>query len=137
MDCIFCKIANGEIDSAKVFEDSDVLAFLDANPAAKGHCLVIPKTHFENVFDISEDLLQKITVVGKHISQKMKKFLDAPAVNLVNSSGKEAGQVVMHFHLHVVPRHENDGLKIHGHRPENVPKPTSEELKELAKEISL
>ncbi len=137
MDCIFCKIVKGEIPCAKVYQDADVLAFLDVNPVSSGHCLVIPKKHSENVFDIDKDVLQKIIIVGKSIAEKLKVVMDVPAVNLVNSSGKQAGQEVMHFHLHIVPRRENDGLKIHGDRPKNIEKPSTKDLEKLAELISL
>ncbi len=135
MDCIFCKIVKGEIPCTKVYEDVDVLAFLDVNPVSLGHCLVIPKQHSENIFDISENVLQKIIVVGKRIVEKLKTVTNIPAVNLVNSSGKDAGQEVMHFHLHIVPRRENDGLKIHGEKPKNLQKPSEQELQKLAELI--
>src|SRR5487761_638675 len=96
-DCIFCKIVRGEIDAAKVYEDDDTLSFLDVNPLTKGHCLVIPKKHFENIFDIDKEILQKIISSAKNISEKLKKSLDAPGVNLVNASGKDAEQSVFHF----------------------------------------
>ncbi len=132
-NCIFCKIVKGEIDSAKIWEDGDVLVFLDVKPFTKGHALVIPKQHFENIFDIDENVLQKTIVVAKNIAQTLKKSLPAPAVNLMNSSGGEAGQEVMHFHLHVIPRSENDGISFH---QESHQKLSFEELKTLAKEIS-
>jgi len=133
--CIFCKIIRGHIDSAKVFEDSDALAFLDVNPLTQGHCLVIPKTHRENIFDIPEDTLQKITKTAKDIAKKMKRSLGATGVNLVNASGSDAEQSVPHFHLHVVPRYQNDGLLMNAWWQTKIKKTNIEELKELAKKI--
>lgn len=133
MDCIFCKIVAGEIPCAKVYEDSDVLVFLDVIPNTIGHALVIPKTHAENVFDIEDTLLQKVMVTGKHLAMQMKKALGATAINLSSNNGKQAGQVVPHFHLHVIPRYENDGLQMYGPRPQH--KPSFEELKELAERL--
>ena len=135
MECIFCKIAKGEIDSAKVFEDNDVLVFLDVNPLTEGHCLVIPKQHFENVFDIDREILKKVIVVGKNISLQLKKSLNATGVNLLNASGKDAEQSVYHFHLHVVPRNENDKLKMDDWWQTKTKNTNIIELKKLAEEI--
>jgi histidine triad (HIT) family protein len=134
-DCIFCKIASGQIPSAKVYEDETVFAFLDIMPNTPGHTLVIPKQHFENVFDIDELVLQKIVATGKMLAGKMKTNLGATGVNLANNNGAHAHQVVFHFHLHVIPRHENDGLEMYGMRPQG--KPSLEELKKIAEKITL
>ena len=134
MDCIFCKIANGEIDSAKVFENEKIFAFLDINPLTRGHCLVVPKQHFENIFDIDKDMLKEIIVIAKEISEKIKRSLGAKGVNLLNSNGKEAEQSVFHFHLHIVPRYEDDGRKITTDSTE-LKGVALEELKDLAEEI--
>lgn len=135
MDCIFCKIANGEIDSAKVFEDDNVLAFLDVSPLTKGHCLVIPKAHFENIFNADENVLKNIISAAKNISNQIKTNLGAKGVNLVNASGEKAEQSVFHFHLHIVPRYENDGLKMNDWWKTKAQKSDLEELKRLAEEI--
>ena len=133
--CLFCKIANGEIDSAKVWESDKVLAFLDVNPLTKGHCLVIPKDHFENIFDIDENVLKEIIFTAKNISNQMKVGLGATGVNLVNASGKTAEQSVFHFHLHIVPRYDNDGLKMNDWWQTKSQKSDVQELKKLAEEI--
>lgn len=135
-DCIFCKIVNGEIPSAKVFENENIFAFLDISPLNKGHCLIIPKQHFENIFDIDKDVLSKIIKIAKELAEKMKNNLGAKAVNLVNASGEEAEQGVFHFHLHVVPRYENDGLEMNKWWQSKVKKPTPEDLRKLAEKIS-
>lgn len=132
MDCIFCKIIAGEIPSAKVYEDEHVFGFLDIKPFTKGHCLVIPKQHFENVFDISEDALQKVMAAGKKIAENLKNTLQASALNIMQSSGREGGQEVMHFHLHVIPRYPNDGVNFHQAQHQD---PTFEELTELAEKL--
>ena len=134
-NCIFCKIASGEIDSAKIWEDDKVFAFLDVNPLTEGHCLVIPKEHFENIFDIDENILKEIIFTAKNISKKIKESLSATGVNLVNASGKTAEQSVFHFHLHIVPRYENDGLKMNDWWQTKSKKADVEELKKLAEEI--
>ncbi len=135
-NCIFCNIVKGEIEGAKIWEDDDVLALLDIHPLTKGHCLVIPKKHFENIFDIDEEILKKIIVEAKHISGKLKNALSADGIRLSQSNGKAAGQAVFHFHLHIIPRYENDGLPLGGeamtaHRP----MADFQELKALAQEL--
>ena len=104
MDCIFCKIVKGEAPAKKVYENEKVLAFLTIGPISRGHLLVIPKKHFENIFDIDEDYLKEIIFATKKISQKLKKNLKADGVNILHASGKDAQQSVFHFHLHLVPR---------------------------------
>ncbi len=137
MDCVFCKIVSGEFDSAKIYEDENILAFLDVAPFTKGHCLVVPKEHFENIFDISSEVLQKIIVTGKHIAEKIKQTLGADGIRLSQSNGKVAGQEVMHFHLHIIPRYENDGLSANPTATLDLPKTDFEELKKLAEKIKL
>jgi histidine triad (HIT) family protein len=102
-DCIFCKIIKGEIPSYKVYEDDFVYAFLDINPSFPGHTLVIPKKHSENIFDIEKDDLERVVMASKKISQKMKS-LGCSGINIYNNNGKKSGQIVFHFHMHIVPR---------------------------------
>ncbi len=114
-ECIFCKIANGEIPSFKLFEDDDVLAFLDVNPVSEGHLLVIPKDHHENIFEIPEEKLRRISEVCKDMSMLCKEKLGATGVNVLNASGKDAQQSVFHIHFHVIPRSSGDGLDLQFH----------------------
>jgi histidine triad (HIT) family protein len=131
-DCLFCKIVKGENPSFKVFDNEKVFAFLDIFPSTKGHALVIPKKHAENIFDIDEEDLKEIILAGQKIAKKMRQNLGAIGVKLVNSSGKEAGQVIPHFHLHVLPTYEmGDDKKTHAPGP----KADFEELKKLAEKI--
>jgi len=134
-DCLFCKISKGEIPSAKIFENDRIFAFLDINPLTKGHCLIVPKTHFENIFDIDKELLKEIISVAKELAENAKRNLDATGVQLVNASGKDAEQSVFHFHLHVIPRYENDGLKMNDWWQSKVQNPTQEELQKLTEKI--
>jgi len=108
-DCIFCKIIKGEIPCHNIYENKKVFAFLDINPACKGHTLVIPKEHFVNVFDCSDDYLSEVIKAIKLISNHYKKTLDCDGVNILNASGKEAQQSVFHLHFHILPRFEDDG----------------------------
>lgn len=109
-ECIFCKIVSGELPSYKVYEDEDVLAILDTTPVAKGHTLVLSKKHYVDVFDVDYQVLEKIAVVAKELSIKMKNDLGVDGVNWHNSSGVYAEQRVMHFHVHVVPRRKDDKI---------------------------
>ncbi|OGZ65584.1 MAG: hypothetical protein A3C06_00740 [Candidatus Taylorbacteria bacterium RIFCSPHIGHO2_02_FULL_46_13] len=133
--CIFCKIVAGEIPSYKVYEDDAVLAFLDIEPATRGHALVIPKRHAENVFEISEDDLEKVAVVAKKLSIKIKDVLQADGIRLSQSNGKVAGQDIMHFHVHIIPRYKNDGLSANPTATLQLPQADFEELKNLAEKI--
>ena len=135
-DCIFCKISKGEMESAKVWEDEDTFAFLDVNPIAKGHCLISPKNHFINLFDIDEKVLQKISLVAKDLADRMKRTLGCTGVNLVNASGKDAEQSVFHFHLHVVPRYENDNLHMNEWWRTKAFIKDMDELKKLADQLN-
>lgn len=111
-DCIFCKITNGKIPSNKVYEDENFFAFLDITPKSEGHTLVIPKKHFENIFDADEEILSLYGGVFKKISDKLKEDYNYDGVNIVNNSGKASGQEVMHLHFHVIPRYSQDKLKL-------------------------
>ena len=110
-DCIFCKIAAGEIPSAKVYEDSDVLAFLDLSQVTKGHTLVIPKNHEENIYELSEETAQKLFKVVPKIANGIKSAYQPLGINMLNNNGEKAGQSVFHYHLHLIPRYgKGDGF---------------------------
>ena len=111
-NCLFCKIIKGEIPSYKVYEDDDVLAFLDINPVNPGHTLIIPKQHYLTLLDIPVELAQKIIIVAKKITPAILSAVNADAFNLGLNQGQIAGQVVDHFHLHIMPRLENDGHQL-------------------------
>ena len=106
MDCIFCKIVNGEIPAHKVYEDDDVLAFLDISQTTKGHTLVIPKKHYDNFLATPKDIMHKVMDVAQRIGQIAIKFLGAKGVNILTNCYPAAGQTVNHFHVHVIPRYE-------------------------------
>jgi len=109
-DCLFCKIAAGEIPSTKVFEDQTVLAFMDINPLSQGHLLVIPKEHFPTVYEIEPQALTAVFQTARRLAQALKKALDMPGLNLIQSNGRAASQVIDHFHLHLIPRWPGDAL---------------------------
>lgn len=108
-NCIFCKIIAGEIPATKVYEDADVLAFMDIGPVIKGHTLVIPKQHFDPITETPEPVLAKLLAVVKRIAAAQMSGLKADGVNVMQSNGAAAGQVVPHIHFHVIPRFATDG----------------------------
>jgi len=110
-DCIFCKIVKGEIPCSKVYEDENVLAFLDIAPVHKGHTLVIPKKHFETILDIPEQELKGLILAVKKVVIAVEKGVDADGFVVTMSNKKAAGQEVPHAHFHIIPRYEDDGLK--------------------------
>ena len=103
-NCIFCKIANGEIPSATLYEDEDFRVILDLGPATKGHAL----NHFANLFEIPEDMDAKAFILAKKVAKKMKDVFGCDGVNIVQNNGVAAGQTVFHFHIHLIPRYEGD-----------------------------
>lgn len=112
MDCIFCKIANGEIPSATLYEDEDFRVILDVGPASYGHALLLPKKHYANLFELPEELAGKALIVVKKIATVMNETLDCDGLNVVQNNGEAAGQTVFHFHMHMVPRYKKDTVKI-------------------------
>lgn len=110
MNCIFCAIVDGGIPAAKVYEDDQILAFMDINPANPGHLLVIPKRHYRNIFDIDVEMAGKIMRVGTRLASVVKTALNPDGLNLLQSSESAAFQTVFHFHLHLIPRWEDDSL---------------------------
>ena len=123
-DCIFCKIAAGEISSATVYEDDDFRAILDLGPAAKGHTLVIPKSHSDNLLSVEPDTAAKALKVISKTANAIKEALGCDGINVVQNNGEAAGQIVMHLHFHIIPRYKNDSVNI-GWQPM---KPSNEEL---------
>ena len=111
-DCIFCKIANGEIPSNTVFEDEEFRVILDLNPATKGHALVLPKCHFRNIYDMDEEYTGRAFKTAKKIALAMKDGLGCEGVNIIQNNEELAGQSVFHFHIHVIPRYPDDGQKV-------------------------
>lgn len=107
-ECIFCKIAGGEIPSSTVYEDEDFRVILDLGPATKGHALILPKNHFANLFEIPEDMDAKAFILAKKIAKKMKDVFGCDGVNIVQNNGVAAGQTVFHFHIHLIPSYEGD-----------------------------
>lgn len=111
-DCIFCKIANGIIGSTTVYEDDDFRVILDLSPASKGHALILPKEHFDDVCQLEKETAGKVLPLAAKIGAAMKEALGCDGFNLVQNNGESAGQTVMHFHMHVIPRYGTAGKKI-------------------------
>ncbi len=131
-NCIFCKIASGEIPSNTLYEDDGYRVILDNGPATRGHALVLPEAHYADLFEIPEDVLSGAAVVAKKVAGTMKEKLSCDGLNLVQNNGEAAGQTVMHFHLHIIPRYKDDGQHILW-KPTS---PSSEELDEIRKTIA-
>ncbi len=128
-NCIFCKIVKGEIPSEKIHEDDTTFAFLDINPVNLGHTLVVPKKHFENIYDVDDNVVAHIMKVAKKVSVALKK-IGADGINITMNNDKDAGQVVFHLHMHVIPRLKGDNLHLWPGR-----KPKEGELRETAQKI--
>lgn len=108
-DCIFCKIIKGDIPCTRIYEDPDVLVFMDIGPVVKGHALVIPKAHHNPLMDTPPEVLQKLITVVRKVARAQEKALDADGINVSQANGAAAGQVVPHIHFHVIPRFTTDG----------------------------
>jgi histidine triad (HIT) family protein len=111
-DCIFCKIVAGTIPSRKFYEDDAVIGFLDINPASPGHSLVVPKQHFKLIFDGTDAQIQKTFVGVKNVAERLKTKLAFDGFNILVNQGREAGQVIEHFHVHVIPRLKGDNMHV-------------------------
>ena len=110
--CIFCKIANGEIPSATLYEDDDFRVIMDLNPASKGHSLILPKEHAANLFELPDETAAKVMPLAKKIGAKLKEGFNADGFNVVQNNGTYAGQTVFHFHTHLIPRYEGDTVNV-------------------------
>ena len=107
-NCIFCKLANGEIPTATLYEDEDFRVILDASPAAKGHALILPKQHYANLYELDDSVASKVLVLAKKMITKMTDILGCDGSNIVQNNGEAAGQTVFHFHMHLIPRSKGD-----------------------------
>jgi histidine triad (HIT) family protein len=110
-DCIFCRIAAGELPAEIVHEDERTIAFLDINPATRGHALVVPRAHAADIHDVDPEDLVACMRAARHLARRATDRLGADGVNLFHSTGEVASQVIFHFHMHVIPRYSGDGLR--------------------------
>src|SRR3954471_13000893 len=111
-DCLFCGIVDGTIPSETIDSDERTVAFMDINPATAGHALVVPRAHSADLLEIGEEDLAATTLAAQRLAERMKDVLGADGINLINACGSAARQTVFHFHIHVVPRYEDDPLKL-------------------------
>lgn len=111
-NCIFCRIAGGEIPSATIYEDKDFRVILDIEPASKGHALILPKEHYTNLYELSDELAAKALIVAKKVITKMTDVVGCEGYNVVQNNGTAAGQTVFHFHIHLIPRYAQDSVNI-------------------------
>lgn len=108
VNCIFCKIASGEIPSATLYEDENFRVILDVGPASKGHALILPKDHYANINELPEEIVAKAFVLAKQMAARLTAALDCDGFNILQNNGETAGQTVFHFHIHLIPRYQND-----------------------------
>ena len=111
-NCIFCKIANGEIPAATLYEDENFRVILDLGPASKGHALILPKSHAANIYELSDEMAAKAMILAKKMATAMTAALKCDGFNIVQNNGECAGQTVFHFHMHLIPRYEGDQVGI-------------------------
>ena len=126
-DCIFCELANGEIPTATLYEDNDFRVILDLGPASKGHALILPKEHYDNLYELDDEIASKVLVLAKKMITRMTKALGCDGYNLVQNNGEAAGQTVHHFHLHLIPRYKDDQVGLGW----NMGKLTDEDKEEI------
>lgn len=108
-NCIFCKIAAGEIPSKTIYEDEQFRVILDISPAVRGHALIIPKEHYADIYSLPEELAARAIVLAKKLAVHMTEVLKCDGFNIVQNNGEAAGQTVFHFHMHLIPRYQEDG----------------------------
>ncbi len=130
-NCIFCKIAAGEIPAATLYEDEDFRVILDLNPASKGHALILPKEHYRNLYDLDDKLAAKVLVLAKKMTGKMRDVLNCDGYNIVQNNEECAGQSVFHFHMHMIPRYKGDNVGL-GWRMGTL---TDEDREEIVKKM--
>lgn len=131
-DCIFCKIANGEISSRTLYEDDEFRVIMDLAPATKGHSLILPKNHFGNLYELPDETAGKAMILAKKMASLMTDKLSCDGFNLVQNNGECAGQTVFHFHFHLIPRYSDDNQNIL-FEPTH---PVAEELDDILRQIT-
>ncbi|MDO4765323.1 MAG: HIT family protein [Eubacteriales bacterium] len=130
-DCLFCKIAKGELKSATIFENGDFRVIMDRFPSGKGHALILTKEHFDDIYQMDAETAAKLFALASEVSKAVKKATNCDGMNILQNNGEAAGQTVKHFHLHLIPRYENDGFAL----PWQTKQVSEEELADLAAEI--
>ena len=133
-DCIFCKLANGVFPTNSIYEDEDFNVILDASPATKGHALILPKEHYDNVYEMPDALLEKTINLANKIIQKETDVLGCDGYNIVQNNGEAAGQTVFHFHMHLIPRYKEKNMPMVTWKPNEFPE---EEMKDICRRMKL
>jgi len=133
-NCIFCKLANGVFPTNSIYEDEDFNVILDLSPATKGHALILPKKHADNLYELPDETAAKVLVLAKKLAKNMKEKLGCDGLNVVQNNGEVAGQTVLHYHLHLIPRYNDDAQKINW-KPQEVPVEELVAVKELLAEV--
>ena len=133
-DCIFCKLANGVFPTNSIYEDEDFNVILDASPATKGHALILPKEHYDNVYEMPDALLEKTIKLAKKIIQKETDVLGCDGYNIVQNNGEAAGQTVFHFHMQLIPRYKEKNMPMVTWKPNELPE---EEMKDICRRMKL
>ena len=131
-DCIFCKLANGVFPTNSIYEDDKFNVILDNGPATKGHALILPKEHADDLFELPDDTAAEAFKLAKKLGKHIMEVLGADGLNVVQNNGEAAGQTVRHFHLHLIPRYNGDGQKIQW----EPTSPSSEELVKIKEELT-
>ena len=134
-DCIFCKIANGEIPSATIFEDREFRVMLDIGPATRGQVVILTKEHYDNIYEIDAETAGKLFSLASVIARAMKKVLNCDGMNILQNNGTVAGQTVFHFHLHLIPRYEGDQVQVKWPQGSITEEEKEELVKSMKKEI--
>ena len=129
-NCIFCKIANGEIPSRTLYEDDDFRVIMDLAPATKGHSLILPKNHYQNVYEIADDTAAKVLPLAKKMATLMTEKLGADGFNIVQNNNEVAGQTVFHFHVHLIPRYNDDNQSL-VMKPQEMTDAQLDEIKDM------
>jgi histidine triad (HIT) family protein len=134
-DCIFCRIADHKIPSIVIAENSQALAIMDINPATPGHILVLPRSHVENIYELPSEIGSSLMEMAVIVARAIKKQMNPAGLNMIQSNGVAAGQVIFHFHMHLVPRYEKDTVRLSfGHKGFSTP---SAELENIAAQIKM
>ncbi|QUI21276.1 HIT family protein [Vallitalea pronyensis] len=132
-NCLFCNVANGNMASSTIFENSEFRVVLDPFPASKGHTLIIPKEHIENIYELDTESASRLFALATHIAKVLKNIYQCDGLNIIQNNGEAAGQTVFHFHLHLVPRYKDDHVTIKW----DTLKMDKTELDEMASQISI
>lgn len=134
-DCVFCNILKGDIPTIKVYEDDHTLAFLDIRPTQPGHTLVIPKDHFENIYTLPAETACRIMMTVQKVSLALKQATNADGINIIMNNEAAAGQIIFHAHIHLIPRHNDDGLRHWDHKEYSNPQEATDIAEKIKVEI--